>query len=109
MSDKYILDERGRPVPEPDILAWARWYETADRTVALDELPGDVRVSTVFLGIDCNLFPRDPSMPPLIWELMVFGGEHDGHQERFFSRAEAAERHREVARRLREGLPPDEE
>lgn len=47
----YILDEHGVPVVEPDILKWARWFEEHKRHVA-ETFVGDVRISTVFLGID---------------------------------------------------------
>lgn len=72
MSDRYILTGDHRVVPEPDLLTWARWLETADRTVAND-LVGPYRVSTVFLGLDHG-YPRsdDPARPPLIFETMVF-------------------------------------
>jgi len=52
MSDKYVLDENGQPVAEPDVLKWARWFERKDvRRVASDDV-GDVNISTVFLGLD---------------------------------------------------------
>jgi hypothetical protein len=64
------------PVPETDVLVWARWFEHADRRVKQNRLAGGVKVSTVFLGIDHNwLFDGQP----LLFETMVFtktnGGE----------------------------------
>lgn len=74
MSDRYILTEDHRVVPEPDLLTWARWLEEADRFVGLDMI-GPYRVSTVFLGLDHD-FVRHllPGMarPPLIFETMTF-------------------------------------
>ena len=46
----YILDGH-EPVPERDIMAWSRWFESADRHVR-NTARDDVRVSTVFLGLD---------------------------------------------------------
>ena len=46
----YILDEDHNPVP-CDMITWARWFETADRHVR-DTARDDVRVSTVFLGLN---------------------------------------------------------
>lgn len=60
-----------------DILTWGKWFETGDRIVK-QEMIGDVRVSTVFLGIDHNWSEG----PPILFETMIFGGEHDQHQER---------------------------
>lgn len=51
MTDRYILTEDHRVVPEPDLLTWARWFEDADRHVGQDWV-GPYRISTVFLGLD---------------------------------------------------------
>lgn len=89
MSDKYILDANGNAVREPDLITWARWYEAADRRVALDRI-GDTKVSTVFLSMDHN-FGLDG--PPVLWETMIFGGKHDQYQERYTSREDALRGH----------------
>jgi len=89
-NGRYILNGEGDPELCPDLLTWARWME--DRTVrrvAYDELPGDVTVSTVFLGLD-HSFGHGP---PILWETMIFGGPHDQYQERYMSRADAMEGH----------------
>ena len=80
---KYILVD-GEPCPA-ELMEWARWFETADRTVARTERDG-VTVSTVFLSIDHNFSPKGPS---ILWETMVFGGPLDGEEQRYTS-AEAA-------------------
>jgi hypothetical protein len=84
----YILDERGEPVAAGP-MTWARWYETADRRVAFDDLGERGQVSTVFLGVD-HAFRDDR---PVLWESMVFGGPHDQQQFRYHSRAEALAGH----------------
>src|SRR5262245_45041879 len=66
--DKYILDHRGEPVLEPDLLVWAKWFERRDRFVNKTPV-GPYTVSTVFLGIDHNFFGQDE---PILWETMVF-------------------------------------
>ncbi len=58
---------------------WATWYETANRDVAKTQINDDVKVSTVFLGLDHSFGDG----PPLLFETMIFGGEHDQYQERF--------------------------
>lgn len=90
--DKYILNADGEPEICNDVFAWGRWFEANDakRVVANDKLPNDVLVSTVFLGLD-HAFGH---MEPLIYETMIFGGEHDGHQERYSTRAAAEHGHR---------------
>ncbi len=79
----YILDGEGRPAREDDALAWARWFETADRTVAKTDLGARGLVSTAFLGLDHNWAN---SGQPILWETMVFGGPMAGYQRRYTSR-----------------------
>lgn len=91
MSDKYVLNSAGEPVMEPDLMAWANWYETAKRHIS-DELfaiegQGDIRVSTVFLGMDHSW----SGGPPVLWETMVFGGKLDQEQDRCSGNREQAE------------------
>lgn len=90
MSGNFILVD-GEPRACRDSLKWAKWFETAtaDRIVQQDTV-GDVRVSTVFLGVDHNFGDG----PPLLWETMIFGGKHDEYQERYTTRAEALAGHR---------------
>lgn len=68
---KYILVER-KPVECNDLLTWASWLEMADRRVA-HTVVGDIRISTVFLGLDHQY----GNGPPLLFETMIFGGPHD--------------------------------
>jgi len=54
-----------------------------------------VMVSTVHLGMNHN-FMNDG--PPLIFETMIFGGKHDQYQERYATKEQAEEGHREALR-----------
>jgi hypothetical protein len=65
MSDSYILNGH-KPVKCDDLMRWARWFETADRHVR-DTARDDVRVSTVFLGLDHGWDGR-----PMLFETMLF-------------------------------------
>lgn len=94
MSDLYILDEQGQPVPEPDVVRWSRWFHSTQdpngpRRVALF-LQDGIRISTVFLGIDHRM---GTGGPPVLWETLVTGGEHDEHIERYTSREAALAGH----------------
>jgi len=73
MSDKYILIDK-IPVPEPNTTKWARWFETADRHVALTLVLEKYHVSTVFLGMDYNFAPIGP---PLLFETMIWTGDSE--------------------------------
>ena len=90
MNDKFVLDDQGNPVLEPDLMKWSKWFEQSEkRVLARDDL-GNIRVSTVFLGLDHSF----GSGPPLLWETMIFGGKHDDYQKRYSTRDEALAGHR---------------
>ena len=86
----YILDGH-KIVPCDDVLKWAKWLEKAERHVADDKENG-IRVSTIFLGID-HSFGQEP---PLLFETMVFGGEHDEDMERYSTWEEAEQGHKKM-------------
>jgi len=81
----YILDGH-KTVEEPDIMKWGAWFETAKRHVNVTtadvlfhgENVGQVKISTVFLGIDHSFGEGEP----LLFETMVFGGKLDQEMDR---------------------------
>ena len=75
-------------VPCEDLRTWAQWIQQAHRHVEETHI-GQVRISTVFLGLDHG-FGR----VPLWFETMIFGGEHDQYQERYNSWTEAETGHK---------------
>jgi len=87
MSDKFTLNESGEPVPCDDLFKWGEWMQSANRHVG-DTWLGDIRISTVFLGLNHEY---RPDLPPLLWETMVFGGSMDQEQERCSGNREQAE------------------
>lgn len=87
MSDHYILD--GKTPKKVDLMTWARWFENAERHVA-NIKQGDIRVSTVFLGLDHSFGYG----PPMLFETMIFGGEHDQYQDRCSTWEQAEEMHK---------------
>jgi hypothetical protein len=98
MSKWYILDNNYNPVSAP-IMEAAQWMDENPnrKKVGYDELTDlngdDVRVSTVFLGLDHAW----NSKTPVLWETMIFGGEHDqSYQERYSSHQEALEGHQKA-------------
>jgi len=90
----YILQGH-LPVLEQDLIAWAIWFENADRTVCKIRKRG-VEVSTVFLAIDYNFEEGDP----LLFETMVFGGKYDGLQRRCSTWEQAASQHLDVCHKI---------
>jgi len=98
MRDHYILDGR-TPVPT-DMMTWAKWFETADRTVSKTQI-GEWEVSTVFLGLD-HAF--DDGRPPLLFETLVFGGPLDGNMVRYSTWDQAEAGHAEMVNRVKAAL-----
>lgn len=77
MADKYILNDKGEPIEENDLMKWARWFETGDRKVAMSEING-MTVSTVFLGLNHNFGEGEP----ILWETMLFKDGDEQNCER---------------------------
>ena len=98
--DHYILEPDGTIRSGVELIEWARWLETAKRHVGHDHLPGGVLVSTVFFGIDHNF---GPDGPPLLFETMIFGGEHDQFQDRYATLDEAKAGHAKAVELARAG------
>lgn len=97
----YILDENHVAIPTNDVNEWGRCRE-GDRHIGLTEM-GDIRVSTVFLGLDHNW----GNGPPLIFETMVFGGLLDEEQDRYSTWDEAKIGHEAMCERVRHAQEDD--
>jgi hypothetical protein len=93
MSRWYILNNNNKPIPA-SITEAADWLEEGSnrRTIKRDEI-GDILISTVFLGLDHSWTPGGK---PVLWETMIFGGEHDQYQERYTSHKDALEGHKKA-------------
>ncbi len=87
MSDRYILNKHGEPVPEPDLMTWGKWLESSKMRVVKQEKIWPAMVSTVFLGLDHRFGPGTP----ILWESMVFSGPMDGEQDRCSGNRDQAE------------------
>jgi hypothetical protein len=88
------------PRPAKNLIQWAIAFERFDRHVAHDDL-GGAWVSSVFLGLDHGFGAPGG---PVLYETMVFGGAHDGHQRRYHTRAEAAAGHLETLQMVQASL-----
>ena len=72
-------------------------FYASDRNVAKTRLPDGVNISTVFLGIN-RQWERGP---PILYETMVFGGQHDEYTERYHTREEAINGHKSVVKMVK--------
>jgi hypothetical protein len=92
MIGHYILEGKV-PVKVDDFMTWAVRYqqqEEWEKSRVGSTMIGNVHVSTVFLGIDHNYRRIGP---PILFETMIFGGEHSGYCERYTTWDEAEEGH----------------
>ena len=86
----YILDKDNKPV-KSTIIQYGEWIEAnPERKAVKQENVGIILVSTVFLGLD-HAWDSDI---PVLWETMIFGGEHDQYQDRYTSYEDALEGHK---------------
>ena len=93
----YKLAADGRtPIPVDDVIEWSKFFgDTEARVVKQEDFPDEVRVSTVFLGIDHGFgFRRGATYQPVLWETMIFNGPHDGWQDRATSYDDAIQCHK---------------
>jgi hypothetical protein len=73
------------------LLAWAQWFETADRTVMRTELIDGSVISTVFLALDHSYGVG----PPLLFETALVSGEEqfDSYFKRMYRPCEVVARY----------------
>ncbi len=75
---KYILNSQGEPVECSDLMKWGRWFEVKrNQRIVKQEWVDNVRVSTVFLGLD----HRWGKGPPILWETMTFSNRKQWNSE----------------------------
>lgn len=99
MHKHYILDKNGEPIPENDLMTWAKWFGYAKNRVVCQADFGPAHVSTVFLGLDHNWGEG----PPVLWETMIFGGLLNDYQDRCSgSREQALAMHNKAVKKLKE-------
>lgn len=80
----YILVGR-EPVPEPDLMKWADWFEHAPRFISRTKFNRNAFISTIFMGLDHNHFGVSP---PILFETMVFIRPSKKRRERTIRRLE---------------------
>lgn len=81
LNDDHTVSPCGE-IPDKD-------WRSERRIIGRTPMPNGVHVSTVFLGLDHAMFGG----PPVLFETMIFGGEHDEYQERYQTYESAQEGH----------------
>jgi hypothetical protein len=101
MSGMYY-DKAGQPISREE---WAALRFDPDGKVSAYarigfNTIGDVEVSTVWLGLNHEF---TVGAPPVIYETMVFGGEHDQDLMRYRTEREAIDGHARAVDNIRRG------
>jgi len=92
MGNYYILDENKNPVKASLFDAFS-WIDKGNNRVVEQTKFGEILVSTVFLAIDHSFYKGGN---PILFETMIFGGEHDQFQQRYGSWKEAVKGHQQA-------------
>lgn len=98
MTAKYILDGKV-PVKEDDLLKWIRWFEEADNRQVAQTILDDVKVSTVFVGLDYSFGVG----PPVTFGTLVSSGDRDGFERHYSTWEEAEAGHKAIVKMIGEG------
>lgn len=93
LKNWYKLTESGEIVPASSF----EDLHSPTTQIARDSV-GEAEISTVFLGFDHSHGRGDP----VLFETMVFNGEHDGYTRRYTSKAEAEAGHEQIVAYLKE-------
>ena len=89
----YKLDKENNPMICNDFQDYIKWEEeNVNQKKVKQDTIGDILVSTVFLALDHGF----GSKKPLLWETMIFGGEHDQYQDRYSSYEDALKGHQQA-------------
>lgn len=91
MENHFYILEGKIPKPVDNVMEWAMFNESANRIVKKTQLP-DCDVSTVFLGINHRHGPG----APILFETMIFGGDHNEYCERYSTWEEAEAGHQKA-------------
>ena len=74
---------------EMTVNEWGAKMEDWDYKRVAKDIIDDTEISTVWLGMDHSFGDG----PPIIFETMIFGGEHDDFCERYVTEEEALDGH----------------
>lgn len=98
----YLLDENNVPY-EVSLEDYAKGITPDIKRVALDYVNDNIKISTVFLGWDHSFLDESA---PILFETMIFGGEHNDFQRRYSTYNEALQGHNEAVEMVKQSLTP---
>lgn len=108
----YIID-KNRNIFPATLADWAVSLESRENRIVCQEIVEKKRVSTVFLGVDYNIYydfhhEEKESDKPLVFETMVFYVEGSIYCDRYATYAEAEEGHKKAVKWVKDGCKEEE-
>lgn len=97
----YLLDENKNPYQVSLEESYKIYEDPKTKLVKQNHIQG-VYISTVFLGLDHSFSEEGP---PVLFETMIFGGEHDQFQTRYTTYKDALEGHEKAMDMVRNNFP----
>lgn len=95
MINHYILNDQ-KEIVEVPLMEWVEWIEHTDKRFLKSSKVGEIKVSSIFLGLDYSFGGKEP----LYFETMIFGGKREGEIERYSTYDETMKRHEEIVKEL---------
>ena len=96
----YILVDK-KPVVCEDLEAWRKWVEKLENRKVAHDFVGDVRIKTIFLGLDVSMKFLDEK--PEFFETVILGGEFDSYRARTATWEDALDAHAGAVKLVRSG------
>jgi hypothetical protein len=96
MVDWYILDENKQPRKVDNFMEYALWSQDINNKIVEQTDIGNVKVSTVFLGLDHSFVKG----VVILFETMVFGGKLDQDMQRYQTWSEAIRGHKSICKKI---------
>ena len=102
----WTLDADHQPIPATSLEHWSECLNSDERIIHQEIVDG-VQVSTVFLAIETALhhillYGRPESVPPRLFETMIFGGPRSHEQIRYDTWDEALAGHVKIVEELKD-------
>jgi hypothetical protein len=97
-----LVDKKPVPCTMQEYIEQYSGEKDKERIIKKTSLPDGSEVSTVFLGLNHNYGFGNSA--PVLFETMVFGGEYDLFQERYYTYIGAEAGHERAVKMVLEGV-----
>lgn len=97
----YILDDAKNVVKVNSLLESMRWQKKQKSFHVADTTIKNIRVSTVFLGIDTALLTPKAKNAPAVFETMVFKENNENETYRYATWEDAEKGHHKIVNKIK--------